>query len=163
VDELKRLFEFNRWANVRLLDAAAELGDEELTRDLRSSFPSVLDTLAHMVGAEWVWLNRWRGESPKEFPAAASLTSLKAVAERFDDVWSAQRAFLATLSHADEARPLTYLLFSGDEDSQPLGELMRHVVNHGTYHRGQLVTLLRQLGKTPPSTDYIRYLRETGR
>jgi uncharacterized damage-inducible protein DinB len=162
MEELRRLFAFNRWANQRMLDAASELTAEELTRDMRSSFPSVLDTLVHMVGAEWVWLARWTGESPREFPDASGLTSLQAVRDRWDDVWGGQQGLLASLSGADDARHLRYRLFSGAEDEQPLGDLMRHVINHGTYHRGQLVTLLRQLGRTPPSTDYLRYLRETG-
>lgn len=162
MEELRSLFEFNRWANLRFLDAAGELSDEELSRDIESSFPSVLSTLVHMVGAEWVWLSRWKGDSPSDFPGADRLTSARAVRERFDEVWAEQQDYLAGLSPQDAAAPVRYRLFSGAEDSQPLGELIRHVVNHGSYHRGQLTTLLRQLGKTPPSTDYIRYLRETG-
>lgn len=162
LDELMRLMAFNRWASLRMLDAVADLTAEELGRDMKSSFPSVLNTLVHMVGAEWVWPSRWMGESPAQFPAAPGLTSVEAVRERWEGVWRDQESFLAGLSEGDAARPVRYRLFSGAEDAQPLGGLLRHVVNHATYHRGQLVTLLRQLGRTPPSTDYIRYLREAG-
>jgi uncharacterized damage-inducible protein DinB len=160
MDELRRLFDYNRWANLRLLDAVQALGPEELSRDLQSSFPTVLATLVHGLGAEWVWLERWKGTSPTALPDASALDSVAAVRARWDGVWGDQQAFLAGLADGDETRPLRYELFSGDSDTRPLGELMRHVVNHATYHRGQIVTLLRQLGKTPPPTDYTRWLRE---
>jgi uncharacterized damage-inducible protein DinB len=161
MDELRRLFDYNRWANLRLLDAAESLTSEELGRHIESSFPSLLATLVHAMGAEWIWLERWKGTSPTALPDATSLDSVAAVRARWDEVWRDQQAFLAGLADGDETRPLTYKLFSGASDTRPLGELMRHVVNHATYHRGQLVTMLRQLGKTPPSTDYVRWLRET--
>jgi uncharacterized damage-inducible protein DinB len=162
MDELRRLFDYNRWANVRLLDVAAALSAEELGRDLESSFPSVLATLVHGLGAEWIWLERWKGTSPTAFPDPADLASVAAVRARWNEVWEDQRAFVAGLDDGDVARPVTYRLFSGAVDTRPLGELLRHVVNHATYHRGQVVTMLRQLGKTPPPTDYIRWLREQG-
>jgi uncharacterized damage-inducible protein DinB len=160
MDELRRLFDYNRWANLLMLDAAEALSSEELARDLGSSFPSVLDTLVHMLGAEWVWLERWNGTSPTDFPEAGGLTSVAAVRKRWDGLWAEQRALLEKLPHDAAARPLEYRRFSGAEDERELGELMRHVINHASYHRGQLVTLLRQLDKTPPSTDYILFLRE---
>lgn len=160
MDELRRLFEYNRWANLRFLDAADELAPEEFLRELRSSFPSVRETLIHLIGAEWVWLSRWQGTSPTGFPEASELTSIQAIRDRWDALWEDQQAFLEGLTPEAESRPVHYRLFSGEEDEQTLGELMRHVINHATYHRGQLVTFLRQLGRTPPSTDYIRFLRE---
>lgn len=154
------MFGYNRWANVRMLDALAELTPEELTGDTKSSHPSLLATLMHMLGAEWVWLERWKGSSPASFPDAEGLDSVAAVRERWDALWRDQQSFLSGLEDDGPERPLQYRLFSGLEDARPLGDLMRHVVNHGSYHRGQLVTMLRQLGKVPPSTDYILYLRE---
>jgi len=162
MDELRRLFDYNRWATLRLLEAAQGLSSEELTRDHGSSFPSVLATLVHALGAEWVWLERWKGASPTSFPDASALASVDDVRVRWEGIWAEQRDFVAGLVAGDEARPLSYSLFDGSSDIRPLGELMRHVVNHGTYHRGQLVTMLRRLGKSPPSTDYIRWIRETG-
>jgi len=161
LDEFKQLFDYNRWASRRLLDAAGELPPEELTRDLHGSFASVLDTLVHLLGAEATWLSRWQGSSPSAFPDAAELTSLPAVRRRWEELWVEQRAFLDGLSSAELEQSSSYRLFSGAEDVQRLGDLMRHVINHATYHRGQVVAFLRQLGKVPPSTDYIRYLRES--
>lgn len=158
--ELGRLFEYNRWATLCMLDAAASLTTEELTRDLNNSFPSVLATLVHGLGAEWVWLERWKGTSPTAFPDAAAIASMAALRGRWDVLWHDQLAFLTGLKDGDATREVSYRLFNGSADARPLGELMRHVVNHGTYHRGQVVTMLRQLGKVPPSTDYVRWLRE---
>jgi uncharacterized damage-inducible protein DinB len=160
--ELKRLFAYNRWATTRTLDAVASLTPEELTRDLKSSFPSVVATLAHGLGAERVWLTRWQGTSPTAFPPESSLATLADVRAAWDELWRDQQTYLAGLGDVDVARPLAYKLFNGQADTQPLGDLMRHVINHATYHRGQVVTMLRQLGKTPPSTDYIRFVREGG-
>lgn len=162
MDEMRRLFTYNRWANLRLLDAVEELTREELGRDLTSSFPSVASTLTHMLGAEWVWLERWRGSSPTSFPDGEGLDSVEAVRARWDALWQEQQAFLDGLDDGAADHTVSYSNMSGTPDTQRLGDLMRHVVNHATYHRGQLVTMLRQLGRTPPSSDYVRYLREGG-
>lgn len=68
LDELADLFRFNRWAEQRMFEATGKLSDEEMNRDLGNSFPSVRETLLHIVGAEWVWLSRWKGTSPTEYP-----------------------------------------------------------------------------------------------
>jgi len=161
MDEMRKLFAYNRWASLRMLDAIEELTREELGQDLVSSFPSVASTLTHMVGAEWVWLERWKGTSPTSFPDAASLDSVQAIRSRWTGLWDEQGSYLGGLPHGAEGRLVEYTLMNGTPDKQALGDLMRHVVNHGTYHRGQLVTMLRQLGRTPPSTDYVRWLRES--
>lgn len=160
MSELQTLFGYNRWANLRFLDAMAGLSKEELGKDLHGSFPSVAATLVHLIGAEWVWLRRWQGESPTSFPEAMTLDSVAAVRARWDALWDEQRAYLETLDDAALSRTVAYRGFDGTAFEAQLGELARHVVNHATYHRGQLATMLRQLGYTPPSTDFVRYCRE---
>jgi len=162
VDELTRLMAFNRWANLRLLDSVEQLSPEELHRDMKGSFASVLDTVVHMYQAEWIWLRRWKGEGFTDVPGEDGETPLETLLEWWDALWTEQQAFLGAVSEGDQDRRVHFRLRSGVEREQALGELIRHVVNHGTYHRGQLVTLLRQLGRTPPSTDYVQYLREMG-
>jgi uncharacterized damage-inducible protein DinB len=160
VDELQKLFDYSRWATRRLLDAADTLAPDDFRRDLKSSFPSLLATFTHMIGAEWVWLQRWQGSSPTAFVDTSALDSVRAVRNRFDTLWREQQGFLDGLEDGDEKRDVVYKTFKGDPDKRALGDLMRHVVNHATYHRGQVVTMLRQLGATPPATDYVRWLRE---
>jgi uncharacterized damage-inducible protein DinB len=161
--DLTRLFAYNRWATQRILDAADALAPEELTREIESSFPSVRATLVHAMGAEWVWLERWRGRAPTALPDGQGLDSVEALRARWEQLWREQQDFLAALPEGDVARTVSYRLMNGDPDARRLDDLMRHVVNHATYHRGQVVTMLRQLGKTPPSTDYVRWLRDVGR
>lgn len=159
MDELRTLFGFNRWASRLFLDATETLSTEALTRDMGSSFPSVLATLTHMLAAEWVWLERWLGRSPDGFPDNSALTSVGAVRKRWEELWEEQAAFLHSLEAGDEDRPVTYRNLSGAEFTQPLGHLLRHVVNHASYHRGQLTTLLRQLDHAAPATDLVTFYR----
>jgi uncharacterized damage-inducible protein DinB len=162
ISEIRALYAYDRWATERTFQAASELDDEALSRDLGSSFPSVLATLAHMVAAEWVWLSRWRGSNPTGQPTHWDVSSLSAVRDRWREVEGDLSAFLAGLDEAALERPLTYRTFAGDTFTQPLSQMLRHVVNHSTYHRGQVTTMIRQLGGTPVSTDLIRFYRETG-
>lgn len=160
MDDVLRLYRYNRWATEALLDALSELPGEELGRNRGSSFPSMLDTLLHLYGAERTWLERWKGTSPDAFPDSSGVTSVPEARALWEGLWAEQAAYLANLTDAAVEGPLSYENFSGKANEQRLGDLLRHVVNHATYHRGQLATMLRQAGRVPPSTDYIRYLRQ---
>ena len=156
----RTLVDYHYWARDRALDAVAALDAEAYVRDLGSSFPSVRDTLQHMFGAEVVWLKRWQGDAAASFPA-----SFPDDVEGLRDAWrtheAAFRAFVDTLDEAALQRVVHYRLLSGAEASSPLWQMLAHVVNHATYHRGQVTTLLRQLGATAPaSTDMIAYFRQ---
>jgi uncharacterized damage-inducible protein DinB len=158
--EAKQLFDFNSWANARMVSAAKALTAEQLEAPLVSSFPSLKDTLAHIVGTEWIWLRRWLGDSPTSVPGWVAEPRLAELEVQLAAVESERASFLARLTEADLDEVISYRALDGLPFSLPLGQLIRHVVNHSTYHRGQLATLLRQLGHTPPSTDFTRYLRE---
>ncbi len=157
-DEIRALYEYNAWANQRTLDACAELNDEQFTRVLGGSFPSVRDTLAHIMGAEWVWLERWSGRSPKSLPSAMDIQNLQDLRARWNDVNRTVMDFVASVSAADLARDIEYTNFAGHNFTYSLGSMMQHLVNHGTYHRGQVTNMLRTLGAKPRSTDLLRYL-----
>jgi uncharacterized damage-inducible protein DinB len=161
LEELRDLFGYHRWANGIVLDAAASLAPEQFDRDLGNSFGSIRGTLAHVLGADWVWLSRWLGSSPTTFPDWDVSTSAL-LRERWREIEQKQRDFLDGLGEPDVDRVITYTVFSGKAMSNPLGELSRHVVNHATYHRGQVVTMLRQLQVEPPHTDLILYYRQRG-
>lgn len=160
VAEIRTLFTYNHWANRRLLTAARNLSDEELTRDLRSSYASVRGTFVHIIGGHWVWLRLWLGEpakeiaarcdavwDPEKFPDVASLETAHTALEE-DQV-----AFNETLTDDQLNARRGFESFQGRPLELSLGEMMQHVVNHSTYHRGQVVTLLRQLDQVPPGTD----------
>ena len=158
--EVRELFAYDAWANALVFEAAAGLSEEQLAHSVTSSFPSVVGTLAHMVAAEWVWLRRWLGESPGGFPDWVAKPVLADLRARLSAVEHERGAFVAGLSDADLGRVVSYRNLAGQAFSDPLDGLIRHIVNHSTYHRGQVATQLRQLGLKPPSTDLIVFLRQ---
>ncbi|MGH7481166.1 MAG: DinB family protein [Longimicrobiales bacterium] len=161
-EELRDLIAYTEWANARVLDAAAALEPEAFSRYLGSSFPSVRATLAHMVGSEWIWLRRWTGISPAHPPDDWDLSNLDSIRAHWADVETERAAFLDRLGEANVSRMIKYRTTKRELFSQPLDRLIRHVVNHATYHRGQVVTMLRQLGASAPATDFVLYDRMRG-
>ena len=159
VDEIRDLFSYTEWANERILETLRGMSEEQLTRPIESSFPSIRETLAHIVMAEWVWLRRWKGESPTEWPEWADLRSLDAITGHLRAIEAERRELLESLTDDELHRDLSYRSIKGDPFSNPLVGLMQHMVNHSTYHRGQLTTMIRQAGGKPPATDLIVWLR----
>jgi uncharacterized damage-inducible protein DinB len=160
IEEIRELYAYNHWANGRMLDATADLPHEELTRDLGSSFPSVRDTLTHMLGAEWIWLSRWMGVSPSGVPVSWDLSTHAAIRDRWRAVEEERSAFLDAQTGASLERVIEYRNTAGEPFSNPLWQMLRHVVNHASYHRGQITTMLRQLGRPAATTDLIVFYRE---
>jgi uncharacterized damage-inducible protein DinB len=157
LQDIVTLYEYNRWANGRTLDAAEKLDPAAFVRDLKNSFPSVRDTLAHILGAEWIWLRRWKGESPGKLIVAAEFPTAASLRERFQAVDKERAVFLASVSEERLQQPFDYKDLAGNSLRLPFVQSMQHVVNHGTYHRGQITTMLRQLGATPIGTDMSRF------
>ena len=154
------LFDYNAWANRRALDAAAQLTDEQFVKPLGSSFSSVRDTLAHICGGEIVWLERFQGRSPSTFPDAAGLQTVAALREFWTPYAEKLLAFANSVSQGDLDRVLEYKTFNFGVYKNPLWQSMQHLANHGTYHRGQVATLIRQLGAKPILTDLMHFYRE---
>ena len=156
---LRSLFVYDDWANKRVLDACAPLTPEQFTRELGSSFHSVRDTLAHISGAQWIWLERLNGHSPAALPALDTCGDLPSFRLHYSEVERDLLAFVNGTSAADLARVLEYRTARG-EYRTPVWQILLQLVNHGTYHRGQATTLLRQLGAKPVNTDLIGFYRE---
>lgn len=163
VDEIGTLYAFNRWATGRLLEAAGRLSPADFGRDLGTSHRSVRGTLVHTLWAEWIWLQRWLGASPKRAFTEDDLPDPPAIASRWDEVERERRAFIATLTDDRLLASVSYDNLHGERYEYPLVHMIQHVVNHSSYHRGQVVTLLRQLGQTPPATDFLVFFDEGGR
>jgi uncharacterized damage-inducible protein DinB len=158
--DFRVLFEYNAWADRRVLDACSALTPEQFLRDMKSSFASVRDTLAHIYGAEFLWLERWNNRVPHSLPKPSDFDDLESWRNRLIEMDRALVAFVSALSAADLSRTLAYKQLNGTAHSGPLAPMLQHVANHSTYHRGQIVTLLRQLGAKAISTDLIAYQRE---
>ncbi|MHB8652242.1 MAG: DinB family protein [Terriglobia bacterium] len=149
------LYDYNKWANARVLDAVSKLNSEQFTRDLENSFRSVRETLVHTLSAEWIWLERWKGISPKSMLGAAELTDLEAIRTRWDKVESERAEFIRSLTPERLQAAISYVNTRGQAFAYPLWQMMVHVVNHSTYHRGQITTLIRQVGGKPVATDLL--------
>lgn len=151
------LYNYNRWANDRVLDAVSKLSAEQFTRDLENSFRSVRDTLVHILSAEWIWLERWNGISPKSMLGSEELTDLPAIRTRWDKVESERAEFIRSLTLERLEAVINYVNVRGQSYAYPLWQMLAHVVNHSSYHRGQMTTLLRQVGAKPVGTDFLSF------
>lgn len=160
LEEIRELYEYNTWANRRFLDTIAGLDADEYARNLRSSFPSVQATMTHVLAGEWVWLQRWRGVSPTGFPQDWDTSTPEQLRRLWQTFESDQQQFLSGVAEADLPRSIEYRTIAGQSYSSPLRQMLRHVVNHSTYHRGQVATMLRQLGSPVPVSDLIAFYRE---
>lgn len=159
-EEMCLLYDYNAWANRRALDAASVLTKEQFTKPLGSSFASVRDTLAHICGAEWVWLERFQGRSPASLPDSAQYDDVGSLREKWAEQEARLLAFVGKLTQEDLNRVMEYKTLKFGVYRNPLWQSMQHLVNHGTYHRGQITTLLRQLGAQPILTDLMHFYRE---
>ena len=148
-------FAYNRWANQRLLKAAGELSNEELNRDLRGSFGSIQGTLRHLQWGERGWLQYWKtGSFPPDL-SPPDLPDLPSIASGWASLEEERAAFARGLTEEKLRAPCPV-----DGNPYALGELIQHILNHSTHHRGQVVHMLRELGRTPPGTGFRQFLIE---
>jgi uncharacterized damage-inducible protein DinB len=158
--EIQTLYAYNRWANRNLLNASQLLGEEDFVRDCGASHHSIRGTLVHILWGEWLWLRRWQGESPKRVFALEDFPSWTAVGARWNAVEEEQNAFVEQLTDALLLRRISYENLEDVRWEYTLAEMMQHVVNHSSYHRGQVAVLLRRFGQTAPATDFLVFLDE---
>jgi uncharacterized damage-inducible protein DinB len=156
--DVEYLCEYNRWANARILDAVSKLTPEEFTRDMQSSHRSVRDTLAHLIAAEWIWLERWKGTSPAALLQATDFPTVESLGARAAGVERDYAAFIDGLVDESLDEVISYRNTRGEEWAYPLGRMLQHVMNHSTYHRGQVITLLRQLGASVTPVDLLVFM-----
>lgn len=151
---------YSAWASARLVGAAGELTPEELTRNFGTADKSVLGTLVHVFGADRIWLARLKGEpattylADEDYRLAVLQNDWPALYQRWKD-WAAGLTDEAAQSE------VSYQDMRGNPWRQPLGQLVLHVVNHGTHHRGQVAGFLRSMGHTPPKLDLVLYYRDS--
>ena len=160
IGEIRTLFDFDHWANRKILEACRSLKPNDLTRDLHTSHQSIAGTLVHIMWSEWIWLRRWEGESPKKVFATEEFPSISAIQKKWDDIERGQNALIGRLRPELLAATLSYENLQGQRWEYSLERMMQHVVNHSSYHRGQVVTMLRQLGQAAPSTDFLIFFDE---
>ena len=152
--QVRRLIAYNQWADERVLAAIAGMSVEDLERPRDAYFGSIADNLWHPLSAQHRWLARWRGQAlpPLERPAIPSWSEAYATSH------AALREFVAPLSATDLQRAVKYTLRVGATGEQPLGQLVVHLVNHGTHHRAETGLLLDRIGRSPGDLDYVLFL-----
>jgi uncharacterized damage-inducible protein DinB len=167
-DDFQLLYEYDRWANNRVLQAASALTGEQFTRDLGGSFRSVRDTLVHIIGGEWIWLRYWK--DPPLNPALLTdlmeqrnalfdpnaLPDVAALQSKWAEVEKEQAEFVNRVTNESLEKMLPFR-----KTQIRLAHLMQHMANHSTYHRGQIALMMRQLEAEPLATDFHVFLVES--
>jgi len=158
--DLRLLLEYHYWARDRVLEAVRPLSTEQYDRLVENSFGSIHATLVHIYAAEWISYSRWIGESPKALVSAETYPDVPSLEQAWQELEVKVRAYLESLGEEGLTRLYDYRLINGQASRSVFWHMLQHVVNHATYHRGQITTLLRQVGATPPQpTDLIAYYR----
>jgi uncharacterized damage-inducible protein DinB len=155
---LRSQLEYTAWADRRLLDAAARLSPEELARDFKTADHSVTGTLAHIFASSRAWLARVHGE-PFPGPVPEADRNLRYLEREWPQLHGRWRAWANGLTDESSAAVISYHDFKGSAWENPVWEILLHLVNHGTHHRGQVSGFLRSMGHTPPPLDLIAYYR----
>lgn len=157
-DTLRLHLDYSAWASRRLLEEAGRLTEEALMRDFKTADRNVLNTLVHVFGAERLWLGRIHGHSPTAFiqPEDRQLAALNREWPLLHQRW---KTWAAPLTDQDALAKIAYRDTKGNPWEQPLWQILLHVVNHGTHHRGQVSGFLRAMGHTPPPLDLIAFYR----
>ena len=155
--DLRTQYDYNYWANEKLLAVVSQLTQEEFTQPVSGSYGSVRNTLVHILSAEWGWLDRCGGHPRGPALQAADYPNQTSLLNRWQEVESQMRAFLTNLTDDDLARPISFTLPNGPKQTMKLGELLHHAAIHAVHHRGQIALLLRALGKSPGNFDILFY------
>lgn len=151
----KTQLDYTYWASDRLLDASRPLSEEELARDLGNSFGGVLGTLVHIFQADRIWLSRVAGSPRFTLAEPDEKWTIDSLQSTWVDVHLGWIDWAGSVD--DVGKILQYVNLAGKNFELPLWQVVFHVVNHGSYHRGQITTMLRQLGSSPVSTDLHNY------
>lgn len=158
VTYFQTLYNYNAWANQRVLDTAAQLAPAQLHAGGRASFDSIYATLVHTLSAQWVWLSRWQGTSPRTMFAPADFADLTAIRTRWVEIEHDTRRFVQQLDDDALNRVVHYTNTKGQPFAYPLWQLLLHQVNHATQHRSEVALALTEFGHSPDWLDFIRYL-----
>jgi len=149
---------YDGWANQQVVRAASGLDPQQLRQQLPGSFPSVHQTLVHILWAEELWLRRWQRRTftsaldPEDFP------TLESLGRKLEAVQARQLKFLKGLDPADTEQRIAYVNFQGVRWEYTLRQMVQHLVLHSAFHRGQLATMLRKLGTVLPNTDFQNFI-----
>ena len=152
---------YTAWASGRLLEAAGGLSGDELHHDFKTADENVLLTLVHCFAADRIWFHRVDGTPRANFIGDED-RSLEALQSEWPKYWQKWLELLAAETEDSLGRMIQFTDLKGKQHQQPLWQIVLHMVNHATHHRGQVSGFLRALGKVPPQLDLIFFYRQAG-
>jgi uncharacterized damage-inducible protein DinB len=162
-NDLILLFEYNRWANAKVMAASKKLMPGQLFAPAPVSFGSVMGSLAHILSAERIWRMRMQeGISLSHQITAADFTGLDDLATQWQAEESKMKDFVESLRNEDMGRWVEYTRTNGETEGSTLWRVLVHVVNHGTQFRGEAGAALSGFGNSPGDLDLLLYMRESG-
>lgn len=161
---IRGLWDYHWWANRRLFDVVAGLGEEAAGRDVGRQFShaTLRRMLAHIYGADWIWLRRWLGTSPPAVPGD-EIATLGELRQHWDGVEAEQRSFLGGLAPADLDRVVAWTSTEGRAHREALWWLLHHVPAHAVHHRSEVATMVTMVSGSPPESGLLTYRLLAGR
>lgn len=157
---INTLIEYNYWAHRLVWAEVEKLSDEQFEKDLSYSWGTIKAQVVHTMSAEWMWLSRLKGTSPKAMFNPADFPDRAAIRTRWDEIEQEVRAFVADSTDETLDGNFSYTTTSGNSHTQKAGEIVMHIINHGTDHRAQTLAMMHLLGADTIEQDLIFYLRE---
>lgn len=152
---------YDYWASEIILSSILDLSEEQQNREMVSSFPSIQKTCLHIWDASSIWWQRVQLHNTILVPSLSFHPGMKDIANGLLSQGEQWKIWLKEKEATAFGEKVPYKNSRGESFSQPLQDILLHLFNHGTYHRGQLVTLLRQAGVAKiPSTDFIVFTRQ---
>jgi uncharacterized damage-inducible protein DinB len=159
VREMTLLFDYNRWANERLLQHAARLSTRQLTAPGRLSHGSLFETLLHIADAEWSWrIACQEGLFPTEYIDKKRFKTLAALRAFWKDDMTVMRQYVGALTDRRLLQTVQYRWPRAQPRTRPLWHILTHIVNHGTQHRGEAGQYLATCGHSPGSVDFLVFV-----
>jgi uncharacterized damage-inducible protein DinB len=158
--DIQLLYQYNCWANKRILDAAEKVNQEQFLASASYPHGGLRGTLTHTLFAEWIWRQRWQGEPPTQRIKPEDFPTFDALRARWMEEEKLLMAFVGGLTDEKLNSTFSYKTTKGEPFERILWQAMAHVVNHGTQHRSEAAAMLTELGQSPGDIDLILFINE---
>lgn len=145
-----------------MLEQAATLPNEDFNREFGGSFPSLRLTFTHLLESDWIWLNRWKGIPYTAIPQDWDTQTARAIQATWTPIQQETQQILSPMLENEPAKLISFTTKKGDAYAMPLWQLTSHIMNHGTYHRGQIANLIRMLNVKPVGTNLFLFFLQQG-
>lgn len=156
---IQKLYDYNYWAHSRVWQCVTQLSTEQLHRSFAYSIGSIHAQLVHTMSAEYIWFSRLKGESPTGMYRPEDFPNLEAIRKQWDQIEDMVRQNIAALTEARLLERFEYRRTNGETQSESVLGILLHLINHGTDHRAQTLSLIDQVGGVTIEQDFIFYLR----